>query len=356
MEQKKLLPNPFYTHPAWDENSNPLWPATAFYLHRNFVGAPFPSKMKNSQAVKLSEQITACMLKLQQLQNPIKFKADDLSPIEKDFLYEHFICKEPCQNALKGQSFIVDDTAHFLALINFSDHIQMELVDCKNKWEKAWEILSDIDSAISENFEPCYSSRFGYLTSDHTKCGTGLIVNCYLHLPMLIEGKLLEEACKNHLEESVYVTSLHGKVDEFVGDFVLLENKYTLGLTEEMILRDLHISATKLTLAEQTLREKCKKEHFIQTKDAISRSFGLLKHSYQLQIKEVLDALSKIKLGIDLGWIEGIHDNKINQVFFTCQRAHIGFVFPNIGVDPNEITTKRAEYIHSEMKDVIFKE
>ena len=138
---------------------------------------------------------------------------------------------------------------------------------------------------------------------------------------------------------------------EFTGDFVLLQNSCTLGLTEEMILRDLHLSATKLTLSEKALRDQYKKENHLETKDAISRAYGLLKHSYQLQIKEVLDAISKIKLGVDLGWIEGISDNIINEVFFTCQRAHIGFIFPSETIDMQDINIKRAQYIHEMMKN-----
>lgn len=354
MKEKKPLPKPFYTHAPWDENTNPLWPATSFYLHRNFKSSLFPHKLNETQAVKLLDQLSQYMLRLQQLQNPICLRAEELAPLEKEFLYEHFLCRESFQNTLKGQAFIVDDTAHFLALINVSDHLQMELIDCKNKWEKAWEILSDIDSAIGSVFEQSFSTRFGYLTSDPGMCGTGLSVMCYLHLPLLIQSKQLDTTFSSQLEESVMATSLQGTPGEYMGDFVLLQNKYALGLTEEMILRDLHMSATKLTLAEKTLRDKCKTSGNVEIKDLVSRSYGLLLHSYQLQTKEVLDALSKIKLGIALGWIKGVSDSKINEVFFTCQRAHIGFVFGEASTDPKLVSSKRAEFIHSELKNAKF--
>ncbi|NDD59035.1 MAG: protein arginine kinase [Chlamydiae bacterium] len=354
MTEKKPLPKPFYTHSAWDENCNPLWPATSFFLHRNYLGSSFPQKMNEAQCIKMVDQLSQLLIKMQQLQNPVCLKAEDLSSNEKEFLYEHFLCRESFQNTLAGQAFIVDDTAHFLALINISDHLEMEIVDCKNKWEKAWQILSDIDSDISSMLTPSFSSKFGYLTSDLRKCGTGLSVVCYLHLPMLIYSGKLDEALEQHLEDSVCTTSLHGSSLEFIGDFVLLQNKYSLGLTEEMILRDLHISATKLSIAEKNLRDLCKKTPDMNIQDIVSRSYGLLLHSLQLQTKEVLDAISKIKLGIDLKMIEGISDSKINEVFFTCQRAHIGFIYEDINLDPQEIPRKRAEFIHKELKDSKF--
>jgi protein arginine kinase len=354
MKQKNPLPNPFYTHTPWDENINPLWPATAFYLVRNFTQSLFPHKMTESQSIKMIDQLSSIILKLQQLQNPVCLKAEELSAFDKEFLYEHFLCRESFQNTLRGQAFVVDDTAHFLAILNLNDHIEMELIDCKNKWEKAWSILSDIDSAISAELKPSFSPRFGYLSSDPGKCGTALSVVCYLHLPILIQSKQLEETFASQLEDSVLAKSLQGAPDEFIGDFILLQNKFTLGLTEEMILRDLHISATKLSLVEKSLREKLFKEDHLEIKDMVSRSLGLLLHSYQLQTKEVLNALSKIKLGINLGWISGISDNKMNEVFFTCQKAHIGFMYGEPSADFKEIAAKRAEFIHKELKDAKF--
>ncbi len=355
MQAKKPLPKPFYTHSPWDENNNQIWPATSFFLYRNFSGSFFPHKMTESQSVHMAEQLAQILLKLQQLQNPVCLKAEELSPIEKEFLYEHFLSRDTFQNTLKGQAFIVDDTAHFLAVINLSDHLQMELIDCKNKWEKTWAVLSDIDTAISGVLDPSFSHRFGYLTSDPSKCGTGLTVVCYLHLPLLIQNNQIKNMLEEHLEESVTISSLDGRAFEFVGDFVLLQNKYNLGLTEEMILRDLHMSATKLSLAEKNLREQLKTSKDVNVKDLVSRSFGLLIHSFQLHTKEVLDAISKIKLGIDLGWITGIDDSKINEVFFTCQRGHIIFTSDQT-ITPQELTTKRAEFIHQELKDARFQE
>lgn len=354
MKEKSLLPKPFYTHAPWDDKTSPLWPATSFYLHRNFKGSLFPAKMSQSESSKMADELCHLLSKMQLLQNPTYLKADELSALDKDFLYEHFLCRESLQNTMKGQAFVIDDTAHFLAIFNVTDHLQMELVDCKNKWEKAWEMLSEIDKTIASVKEMAFSDRFGYLTADPGRCGTGLSVICYLHLPLLIHSKQLDEATNEHLEESVMVSSLEGAPVDYIGDFVLLQNKYSLGLTEEMILRDLHMSATKLTIAEKTLRDRCKQSLELSIKDMVSRAYGLMLHSYQLQTKEVLDALSKIKLGIDLGWISGVSDSKINEVFFTCQRAHIGFVYDDASIDPKLIASRRAEYIHKELKDAKF--
>jgi protein arginine kinase len=351
MSQRHLLPKPFYSHCPWDDNASPLWPATAFYLTRNFAKNLFPAKLTEAQALKLEDSIIPVIMNLGMLQNPTCLRAEDMSAQEKEFLYEHFLCRQNLQNTMKGQAFIVDETAHFLAMINLSDHLQIEYIDCKNKWEKGWEYISCIDTQLCKQKEMAYSERFGFLTAAPEMCGTGLNVSCYLHLPLMLYYKQIKQSSKSYLEESVKITSLQGDTEEYIGDFVLLQNRFCLGITEEMILRDLHMSATKMMMAEDTLRKRAKNEGDITLKDSVSRSYGLLMHSMQLQTKEVLDAISKVKLGINLGWIEGISDAMVNEMFFTCQRAHIGFVFDDPTADTDKVPKKRADYIHRMMQN-----
>jgi protein arginine kinase len=90
-------------------------------------------------------------------------------------------------------------------------------------------------------------------------------------------------------------------------------------------------------------------------KDQISRAYGLILHSYQLQTKEALNALSLIKLGIDLDWIDGITDRELNALFFQCRRAHLSEILGVHLTDPQEISRKRAEYVHKHIQSIRLK-
>jgi len=155
---------------------------------------------------------------------------------------------------------------------------------------------------------------------------------------------------EEHKKESVNALGLSGGLDRFEGDFLLLKNSYTLGTSEESILADLHTTATGLILAEKNKREDYKKQSPSALKDDISRAYGLLKHSYQLEIKEALDALSLIKLGIDLGWVEGVSDGEINEIFFRCRRAHILQSDEKIALNKKELAHARAELLHEKLQ------
>ena len=356
MKEKNNLPDAILHHIPWDSNSNPIWPASSFFLHRNIAKYPFPGKLNESQSLELLPHLQNLFLNLPELQSPLYIAADALSPQEKEFLCEHFLCQQGWQNTSKGQGFIVDQSAHFLATLNIKEHLVLQWVDCKGQWEKAWEALNKIETSIGNDLEYAFSPRFGYLTSHPTLCGTSLLVLCYLHLPALILSGKLSQTLHSYQEESVHTSGLFGAAEDFIGDFLILQNKYTLGITEESILKDLHTMASQLVFAEKNERLLYEKNPSIELKDKMSRAYGLLLHSYQLETVEALNALSQIKLGIDLRWVEGITDEEINELLFRCRRAHLLQSNEKISLDKKELAQARASYLHEQLQKTTLKE
>jgi len=349
------LPPYLLEHMLWEDEINPIWPATAFILHRNLAKYNFPAKLQELPMKQILEIVKNALLQTPGLSDPLFLKAEDLSPVDKEFLFEHFMCLEGFQNSAQGQGFFIDKSAKFFASINIGNHLQLQLVDSEGNWESGWNRLSQIETAIGTKLDFAYSPRFGYLTSQPSCCGTGLIVLVYLHLPALIHTGQLQEVLSKEKQEEIVAVGIEGPIDGLVGDLLVLRNNATLGLTEENILHTLHMTALKLIVAEKTTRNKLQQENNSLIKDQVSRAFGLLVHSYQLETKEALAALSLLKLGLDLGWISGTSDKKLNEIFFKCRRAHLAHLFDEKSLEQQEIPRKRAEYLHKEIQGIQLK-
>ncbi len=356
MTEKTKLPQALLEHTPWEMEINPIWLATSFTLHRNLAKYNFPPKLEERLFSQTTSSLKDPLLKAAQLDHPILLSAEEISALDKEFLFEHFLCGEGFQNTLKGQGFIVDNSGHFFAKLNIQDHLQMQLVDTQGSWETAWNRLSQIETAIGSAIEFAFSPKFGYLTAQPSKCGTGLSVQAFLHLPALIHMQQLPETILKQKEDGITAAGMGGNLEELIGDIVVISNTYSQGVNEESILRSIHSMALKLMALEKTLRTHLQTENNAAIKDQISRSFGLLLHSYQLQTKEALNALSLIKLGLHLDWVGGITDAKLNTLFFQCRRAHL---LTNLGdiqlVDQQEVAHKRAEYLHKNMQGVSLK-
>lgn len=355
MTEKPDLPPSLLEHTPWLDEVNPIWPASTFTLHRNLARYNFPPKMQKVHSLRVLNGLQEMLLTACNLNKPKLLKAEEITALDKEFLFEHFLCLDSFQNTGEAQGFIVDENAKFLALINVGDHLQIQLLDSTGGWESAWNLINQIDQTIAEKSEIAYSPKFGYLTSDPNICGTALIVQIFLHLPALIHTNQLQEALVKQKEEEVVATSMQGKIEEIVGDIIVLKNGFTLGISEENILRALHTTAMKLMALEKSVRTHLKSENNAAIKDQISRAYGLLMHSYQLQTKETLDALSLLKLGIDLGLVTGISDSKINDIFFKCRHAHLSNLFPEKSTDLQALSHRRAEFVHKQLQGVELK-
>jgi protein arginine kinase len=347
------LPPSLSQHTLWEEDKNPVWLGSSLTLHRNLARYKFPPKLAEGEMKNLSATLAENLQKNVGLKSPVYFPGEKLSPLDKEFIFEHFLCLESFSGS---PGILIDDTGRFLALLNFKNHLQLQLVDTSGDIQTTWSQLVKIEMEIGKNLEYAFSPKFGYLTSDPTLCGTALQALLYLHVPALHHTGQLHEVLGKQRDEEIVTMGLEGALDDLVGDFLILKNRYTLGVTEEGMLHALQMTAMKLMAAEKALRIHLKETGNAEIKDLVSRAYGLLVHSYQLQTKEALNALSAIKLGLDLGWITGISNQAINTLFFKCRRAHLAQLLNEKTLDTHDLSHKRAEFIHKSLQGMVLQE
>ncbi len=353
-KENPKFPSAFIQSNPWQKQSNPIWPATSFNLKRNMARFNFPSRLGKDEMNRLAPLLVASLQRILGKEEAQFFAAEEMSVLDKEFLFEHFLCEESFQNAGSGQGVVLTQAGHFLAQINIGDHLSLQWVDCKEAWEDTWNQLARMEKEIGSELAYAFSQKFGYLTSRLENCGTALTVCAYLHVPALNHLGQLPPLIHN-LEE-IRATGMEGTTEHLLGDFLLVKNGYTLGVSEEGILRSVHLAATKLVGAERSARAKLGAENNAVMKDQITRSYGLLAHSYQLNTRETLSALSMIKLGIDLGWIEGMTDAEVNALFLQVRRAHLLRWLEIPEQDPQAVQHQRAAFIHKRLKEVHLKE
>jgi len=228
--------------------------------------------------------------------------------------------------------------------MNLSDHLQLNVIDTRQEIEKSWNRLVKIESHLQKSLDFAYNSRFGFLTADPRHSGTGLVITLYLHIPAVIHTGELSELLEQEKEEEVKATGLQGKTTEMIGDIVVARNVCTLGLTEEYIVTTMRMWAARTVVAEISLRKKLIEHNNEQIKNKVARALGLLTHSYQLETIEALNALSLVKLGIEIGWILSPPDLNMNQILFNCRRAHLMNILEH-KVDVADLPRQRAEYL-----------
>lgn len=348
------LPDFLFTTSIWDGEKNPVWVGTTLHLDRNFTLYKFPGKMTTAEMVGSLKTVSETVQKIPSL-NPLSFfPAEDLTPVDKELLFEHFHCAKGFQEAREGIGFAFNAQGNCLITLNEHNHLQLQLFSTETDFAASWKKLTEIDDLIAKAHPYAFSPRFGYLTADPCLCGTALEARIFLHLPALRHTGALGELISKYSDEQISFEGLEGSMADLVGDILILKNHFTIGVSEETVLGLLQTTALKIAAAEKKAREEAKINPPADLKDFVGRSFGLIMHSYQLHPKEALDGLSGLKLGTDLGWVTGAKSQKISTLMLQLRRAHLTHLLNLASPTPQELSHKRAEWLHQELKGTAF--
>lgn len=337
----------------WMHNENTIWLATTMGFHRNLEKFNFPTKLDTERKKQLLNLVSKELLNASGLSAPEYYKAEAMSPLEKEFLGEHSFSNLGFHQAQAGEAFVVDQTGDFLACLNLRNHLYLQYMDCTGELESTWNKLVRVETQVGKVINYAFSPRFGYLTADIGDCGTGLTVSLLLQLSALIHTDKIDDLLDVLADENYNITGMSGSPTEVIGDVLSIQNNYSLGISEETIISSLRNFATKIMVEESAERSRLRQEGTPDVKDKVSRAFGVLIHSYQIETVEALDAISLLKFGVDLGWVKGIDIPTLNHLFFTCRRAHLlNSLGEKSSANQEDLLHKRAEFIHRSLKNV----
>lgn len=343
--------NPLCNQSPWVQNQNSIWLGSILTLLRNLEKFNFPGRLPDDKRKQIIALLSRDFVNNDLLKEAKVIKAEDMDPLQKEFLVEHFLSTQSFNQAQVGEAFVLDQSGEFLGIINLRDHLTLKWIDTQEDLENAWNRLVKLESQFNRTLNFAFDSRFGFLTSDPGQCGTGLVVQIFLHLPALIYHNELGEVVRKYKDDGIEQAGLQGDPNEIIGDIVAFHNGYTLGITEETIISSLRTFTTKVLVEEKSARSRLKHEDHSEIKDKVSRAYAILLHSYQIEAIEALQAISLLKLGLDLDWVTGTSHTTLNKLLFNVRRAHLLCQYPE-KIKQEDIPHKRAEFIHQALQEV----
>ena len=333
----------------WADNPHSICLATTITLYRNIANFNFTSKLEGSKRIQLGEMLSSQLKSVPNQQPSNILMGENLSSLDKEFIFEHFMLLDPITHLQQGDGVALYPQGDFLALMNAKEHLALHTVLIKQDMEEGLKKMIQIENALGMNLPFAFSKQFGFLSADPVRSGSGLQVCAFLHLPALLSQGLLKETLDKLADQNLSYTGLQGNPEDLLGHIIVLYNTFSLGSSEDTYISMMHSAINKIQIAENSVRQ-----HLMQNKnseffDRISRAFGLLRYSYQLATVEALEALSWIKLGIDLKLVEGIDQRKINYLLCHIRRAHLS----ESRQDLDRIPQYRASLLHETLKDMV---
>ncbi|WP_141434087.1 protein arginine kinase [Bacillus sp. 03113] len=321
-------------------------------LARNINQYKFPILFSNEEAKEV----------IQTIKNRIKEKSfskfdgslemlimDELQPLQKRVLVEkHLISPLLAEDSPFGACLLsVNEEASIM--INEEDHIRIQCLFPGFQLFEALSLANEIDDWFEEEIDYAFDEKVGYLTSCPTNVGTGLRASVMMHLPGLVLTEQISRIIPAINQLGLVVRGIYGEGSEALGNIFQVSNQITLGKSEQDIVEDLKSVVDQLITQERSAREALEKTSNIQLEDRIYRSYGILCNSRIIETKEAARCLSDVKLGIDMGYINSVPKNILNELMILTQP---GFLQQYAGgpLRPNERDIRRATLIRERMK------
>ncbi|MBR6564988.1 MAG: protein arginine kinase [Clostridia bacterium] len=322
------------------ENNNQIAISSRIRLARNLKGFPFPARMTNEQRRELNLKVRDALL---QSNTPFakSLKYIDMANVpdtQKYAMVERHIISPEFANNTADTAIILSDDESISIMIGEEDHIRIQVILGGLSLREAYDIAERIDSLLYPALQFAFDSKLGFLTQCPTNLGTGLRASVMLHLPALESTGEIETLGSSIGKIGFTVRGMYGEGSKSAAALYQVSNQITLGLSEKNALDNLSIITSQLIEKEQRSREALNR---LELEDLCYRALGTLQNARILTSGEMMNLLSRVKLGVCMG----ILNTSVSPIRLLIE-AQPFMLMQKYGVmDPNDRDIYRANMI-----------
>ncbi len=281
-------------------------------LARNVKGFHFPGRANVDTLQRVMEKVEGVFLDSPDMAiNYEIVKMGLISPLERHFLKEKHIISPEYARESAGRLLIRSKDGHLNIMVNEEDHLRIQCLLPGFCLETVWKCADEIDDFLEQHLDYAFHSEFGYLTSCPTNVGTGMRASVMLHLPALVISRNAWGIFQAISGLGVAVRGMYGEGSDIVGNIFQVSNQVTLGMSEQDIILKLESIVEQIIAKELESREVMRKDNSTSLEDRVWRSYGLLTQARLIAMPEALQLLSDVRLGMDMGIITGLDDQKL---------------------------------------------
>lgn len=297
--------------------------STRIRLARNIADFPFLTRATPAQRKELEDLLSHEVKASGALTRGLYYPLDGAPALDLQFLVErHLISKDLASSAgARGVAFGERESVSIM--INEEDHMRMQVLKSGLQIPAAWAQIDKIDNLLEKRIDYAFSSQLGYLTVCPTNVGTGLRASVMMHLPALVITKQIEKVFYAVSKINLAVRGLFGEGTQASGNFFQISNQITLGKSEEQVITNLESAIPQIIRYERSAREALLNQSRVKLEDKVWRAHGLLKSARVISSEEVMDRLSDLRLGVNMGLIKDLSIKAINDIFILSQPAHL---------------------------------
>lgn len=292
-------------------------------LARNIARYPFLSRADGSAREEIANTLREHLGEVTIGGSLEYVDVEELGLLDRQLLMERQIISRELAEAHGARGVAIGSQETLSVMVNEEDHLRMQSIRSGFDLEHCWERVDKLDDQVEEEVTYAFSDKLGYLTACPTNVGTGIRVSVMLHLPGLVFTKEVQKVYQALQKISLAVRGLYGEGSQATGDFYQISNQITLGQSEAVLLEKIREVVENIIGYERRVRDALVKQDRAKLNDRVSRSLGTLRSAHQITSEETLSHLSNVRLGVNMGLIDEVGINTVNDLFMQTQPAHL---------------------------------
>lgn len=295
-------------------------------LARNLFRRTFPDWAEDEERRETCVEIREALGQIERFQHAWFLNLETLRPLDLRVLVERHLISPEMAAARAGSAVMLTRDEQVSVMINEEDHIRLQVLGLGAAPEETWRQADALDDALASVLDFAFDTRLGYLTACPSNVGTGLRVSVMVHLPALCLLREVEAVIRGLECLGLVVRGVRGEGTEARGNLFQISNASSLGETESELIQRFFSRIQEVIRHEQHARERLLEEQRAYVTDQVARALGILTHARLLPSPEAVDLLSGVRLGVELGLIEGISVSDVNAMMLLTQPAHLQII------------------------------
>lgn len=294
--------------------------STRVRFARNLEDHPFAARLDDKGADEIIEKVCAA---LPEYRSERFF--DGMNPKCRAYMEMHYVSPEFVESE-RHRALLTGENEHVHVMVCEEDHLRIQSIVAGFDPKTAFEYASRADDALGRSLKIAFSEKYGYLTHCPTNLGAAMRVSAMLCLPALTINRSIERYINAAGKMGITVRGLYGEGSRASGCLYQISNKASLGMGESEIIKLMSEVVTKLAEAERQSREMLFDVNEVKLTDKIARCAGVLKNAHTLTSSEANESFSELKLGVSLGVLKNMTDEKLNEMLIAVQPAIVSML------------------------------
>ena len=304
-------------------------------LSRNLANFPFPARFRGDDEARVQTLIFDSFSQIQMNNEKFNFHALDTRTLDESgrrILEERGVLKPLIRH---GDKTVVPETGVVMSMdgrsstaINCGDHLRISYFLNGLAPRDCFDGCYKIDSELQKTLQFAASYDFGFLTASLLDAGSGLKLSARIHVPAAVySGKLnlitdVVKQCGLKINPAFPMISQGSAA----GCFFVIETTNAMKGSEIDQVAEFESACRCIVETERKILNEYADNKKTIVRNSVLRAFSISKFSLLISLREAVDIISDLMVGLKIGLISGIENSMLCGLLYRVQSGHLSYL------------------------------